>query len=954
MSTAGSGQSATVGTAFGAVLQATVKDASNALVFGASVTFTLPASGASGTFAGGGTTATATTNASGVASSPVITADGTVGSYTATGTVPGVATPASFTLTNVSGGTPPAITSANTTTFVVGSAGSFVFAATGTPAPAIALTGTLPSGVTYNAGTKTLSGTPAAGTGGSYALTVTASNGVGSNATQVFTLVVNQAPAITGANTTTFVVGSVGSFVFAATGTPAPAIALTGTLPSGVTYNAGTKTLSGTPAAGTGGSYALTVTASNGVGSNATQAFTLVVNQAPAITSANTSTFVVGSGGSFVFAATGTPAPAIALTGTLPSGVTYNAGTKMLSGTPAAGTGGSYALTVTASNSVGSSATQAFTLVVNQAPAITSANGATFKVAVAGTTTVTRTGFPLPTLSVSGVLPAGVTFTPGTGVLAGTPATGTSGSYPLTFTASNGVGSNATQAFTLTVQPPSAASIVSTAGSGQSATVGTAFGAVLQATVKDAANGPVAGAAVTFTLPASGASGTFAGGVTTSTATTNASGAASSPVITANATVGSYTVTATVPGVATPANFSLTNVVATSAPTITSANTTTFVVGSAGSFVFAATGTPAPAIALTGTLPSGVTYNAGTKTLSGTPAAGTGGSYALTVTASNGVGSNATQVFTLVVNQAPAITGANTTTFVVGSVGSFVFAATGTPAPAIALTGTLPSGVTYNAGTKTLSGTPAAGTGGSYALTVTASNGVGSNATQAFTLVVNQAPAITSANTSTFVVGSGGSFVFAATGTPAPAIALTGTLPSGVTYNAGTKMLSGTPAAGTGGSYALTVTASNSVGSSATQAFTLVVNQAPAITSANGATFKVAVAGTTTVTRTGFPLPTLSVSGVLPAGVTFTPGTGVLAGTPATGTSGSYPLTFTASNGVGSNATQAFTLTVQPPSAASIVSTAGSGQSATVNTAFATVLQATVKDAANGACQAPA
>ena len=211
-------------------------------------------------------------------------------------------------------------------------AGSFVFAATGSPTPAIAVTGTLPAGVTYNAGTKTLSGTPGAGTGGSYALTVTASNGVGSNATQAFTLVVNQAPAITSSNTTTFVAGSGGSFVFTATGTPAPAVTITGNLPAGVTYNAGTKTLSGTPGAGTGGSYALTVTASNGVGSNATQAFTLVVNQAPAVTSANSTKFVGGSSGSFVFTATGSPAPAIAVTGTLPAGVTYNAGTKTLSG----------------------------------------------------------------------------------------------------------------------------------------------------------------------------------------------------------------------------------------------------------------------------------------------------------------------------------------------------------------------------------------------------------------------------------------------------------------------------------------------------------------------------------------------------------------------------------------------------------------------------------------------
>ena len=47
-----------------------------------------------------------------------------------------------------------------------------------------------------------------------------------------------------------------------------------------MTFNATTGVLSGTPAAGTGGTYTLTFTAHNGVGSDATQSFTLTVNQA--------------------------------------------------------------------------------------------------------------------------------------------------------------------------------------------------------------------------------------------------------------------------------------------------------------------------------------------------------------------------------------------------------------------------------------------------------------------------------------------------------------------------------------------------------------------------------------------------------------------------------------------------------------------------------------------------
>src|SRR5207248_3018739 len=203
-----------------------------------------------------------------------------------------------------------------------------------------------------------------------------------------------------------------------------------------------TGVLSGTPAAGTGGTYSVTFTATNGVSPDATQTFTLTVNQAPAITSANNATFTTGTAGSFTVTATGFPAPALSETGALPSGVTFNTTTGILSGTPAAGTGGRYSITFTASNGVGSSAARTCALTVNQAPAITSANSATFTTGSSGTFTVTATGFPAPALSETGALPSGVTFNTATGALSGTPAAGTGGTYSITFTASNGVGSS--------------------------------------------------------------------------------------------------------------------------------------------------------------------------------------------------------------------------------------------------------------------------------------------------------------------------------------------------------------------------------------------------------------------------------------------------------------------------------------------------------------------------------
>ena len=106
---------------------------------------------------------------------------------------------------------------------------------------------------------------------------------------------------------------------------------------------------------------------------------------------------------------------------------------------------------------------------------------------------------------------------------------------------------------------------------------------------------------------------------------------------------------------------------------------------------------------------------------------------------------------------------------------------------------------------------------------------------------------------------------------------------------------------------------------------------APAITSVASTSFTVGSAGTFTVTATGAPAPALSEAGALPNGVTFTAATGALSGTPAAGTAGSYPLTFTASNGVLPDATQNFTLTVNPANTSFTGPTATGTGSATVS-----------------------
>jgi Putative Ig domain/Beta-propeller repeat len=531
----------------------------------------------------------------------------------------------------------PTITSANSTTFTVGTLGTFTVTTTGTPTPTTDDgAATLPTGVTYTDngdGTGTLTGTPATGTTGNYPITFTATNGVTPDATQSFTLAVDEAPAITSGAATTFTVGTAGTFTLTATGTPAPTLSETGALPSGVTFNAGTGVLSGTPAAGTGGTYAISFKATNTAG-NANQPFTLTVDEAPSITSAPSTTFIVGAAGTFTVTTKGFPAPALSETGVLPSGVTFvdnGDGTATLAGTPAAGTAGPYTLNIKAANTV-SNITQLFALGVLQIPTISSTNATTFTVGTAGTFSVTTTGTPAPSIVETGALPSGVTFVDngnGTGTLAGTAATGTGGAYAISLKATNTAGST-TQSFTLTVNE---------------------------------------------------------------------------------------------------------------AASITSTNTTTLTAGTAGTFTVTTRGFPKPSLSETGGLPSGVTFvdnGNGTATLAGTPGAATGGNYTLNFTAHNGIGTDGSQSFTLVVHQPSAITSTNNTSCQVGIACTFTVTATGVPTPTLSETGTLPGGITFvdnGNGTATLAGTPAVGSGGVFALSMKATN-VAATVTQSFTLTI--------------------------------------------------------------------------------------------------------------------------------------------------------------------------------------------------------------------------
>jgi hypothetical protein len=99
--TAGNPQNTPVSQIFATPLKVKVTDASNNPVNGAGVTFTAQAgsTGASGSF-GGNSSATATTDASGIATAPALTANNIAGDFTIVASVTGNYTPATFNLSN--------------------------------------------------------------------------------------------------------------------------------------------------------------------------------------------------------------------------------------------------------------------------------------------------------------------------------------------------------------------------------------------------------------------------------------------------------------------------------------------------------------------------------------------------------------------------------------------------------------------------------------------------------------------------------------------------------------------------------------------------------------------------------------------------------------------------------------------------------------------------------------
>jgi PKD repeat protein len=423
-----------------------------------------------------------------------------------------------------------------------------------------------------------------------------------------------------------------------------------------------------------------------------------------------------------------------------------------------------------------------------------------------------------PTSFTASPLPAGVTFSTATGVFGGTPSA--AGTTVVSLTATNATGTSSPTTLTLTVAPAGVAPII-TGPTSAPATAGAAF--------------------VTYTIAATGSPTSYGAaglpaGLTVNPVTGAINGtptAAGVSIATISATNGVGTGTAT---------LTITVAPAATAPIITSSTTAPATAGTPFvTYVIAATGLPTSFTA-TG-LPAGLALNSVTGAITGTPT--TAGTSVATISATNALGTG-TATLTITVAAAvaaPIIVSPITAPATAGTpFVTYVIAATGLPTTFTA-TG-LPPGLTLNPLTGAINGTPTASGTFVVALAATNSTGTGLSTLTITVAAAAVAPIITSPATAPATAGAPFvTYVIAGTGLPTSFTA-TG-LPPGLTLNPLTGAINGTPT--TAGTFAVTITATNSTGTS-TSVLSIVVAATPGSRITNFSALGLSGSGIQTVT----------------------------------------------------------------------------------------------------------
>ena len=656
-------------------------------------------------------------------------------------------------------------------------------------------------------------------------------------------------------------------------------------LPAGLSIDGATGDVTGTPTTACSCSVTLTATDSSGYSGAAT--FSWTVTNSVTITAPADRADVSGT------AITPLPVPAtdssstatLAYTATgLPLGLGIDATTGTISGSPT--TAGIYSVTVTATDDAGYSGSASFAWTITDTVSVTGPGDQSdlsgtpispLTIAATDSSTTATIGY------LATGLPDGLSIDPATGTVTGTPTT--AGTSTVTVSATDSSGATGSTTFSWSIS-----NTIALANPGdQTATSGSAITAL---DVGATDTSPTATVGYTATGLPPGLSIDADSGSVSGTPTT----------------AGSYTVTVTATddsGASTSVSFGWTigNVVT---PTVTADQSS--VSGSAIAPLTAAATDSSSTTTLTygdgGSLPTGLSIDATSGVVTGTPT--TAGAYAVVLTATDGAGFSATDSFSWTVTNSVTTTGPGHQSTVSGTPVTPV-TVTGTDSSSTAtLTftdgGTLPPGLVVDPSSGTISGTPT--TGGDYPVTITATDGAGFSASWSFgwtiTNHVVETPIGHQTNVSGAAVGPISAAASDTSSTATLAYSAGGSLPVGVSVDASTGSIAGTPT--TAGVYPVTITATDSAGFSATTSFTwtiinvVTVPTPSGVTDVTGSPISPRTVAATDSSSTA-TLVSWSATG-LPTGLSIDTSTGTVTGTPTT--AGNYfSVTVTVTDSVG-------------------------------------------------------